>query len=88
MDYWDKQLPDLIEYGFPIDFDRSCVLSSSEDNHSSAQQFSKDVGVYLENEVSYNAMYGPFNENPIKMHISPLMTRDKPGSDNRRTIVF
>ena len=87
IDYWDKQLPDLIEYGFPIDFDRSCVLSSSEDNHSSAQQFSKDVGIYLDNKVSYNAMYGPFNEKPIKMHISPLMTRDKPGSDNRRTIV-
>ena len=87
IDYWDKQLPDLIEYGFPIDFDRSCVLSSSENNHSSAQQFSKDVGVYLDNEVSYNAMYGPFNEKPIKMHISPLMTRDKPGSDNWRTIV-
>ena len=51
---------------FPIDFDRSCVLSSSEDNHSSAQQFSKDVGVYLDNEVAYDAMYGPFNENPIK----------------------
>ena len=32
MDYWDKQLP--------IDFDRSCVLSSSKDNHTSAQQFS------------------------------------------------
>ena len=87
IDYWDKQLPDLIEYGFPIDFDRSCALSSSEDNHSSAQQFSKDVGICLDNEVSYNAMYGPFNDKPIKMHISPLMTRDKPGSDNRRTIV-
>ena len=87
LDYWDKQLPDLIEYGFPIDFDRSCALSSSEDNHTSAQQFSKDVGIYLDNEVSYNAMYGPFNEKPIKMHISPLMTRDKPGSDNRITIV-
>ena len=81
VDYWDKQLPDLIKYGFPIDFDRSCVLSSSENNHSSAQQFSRDVGVYLDNEVAYDAMYGPFNENPIKMHISPLMTRDKLGSD-------
>ena len=32
-------------------------------------------------------MYGPFTDKPIDMHISPLMTREKPGSDNRRTIV-
>ena len=23
-DYWDQQLVDLIEYGFPLDFDRDC----------------------------------------------------------------
>ena len=85
--YWDKQLPDLIEYGFPIDFDRNCLLLSSEENHTSAQQFSRDIDVYLDNEVAYNAMYCPFNEKPIKMHISPLMTRNKQGSDNRRAIV-
>ena len=25
-DYWDKQLPDLIRYGFPLDFDRKNIL--------------------------------------------------------------
>ena len=24
--YWDQQLPDLLEYGFPLDFDRTCNL--------------------------------------------------------------
>ena len=86
-DYWDKQLPDLINYGFPIDFDRTCPLLSTDNNHSSAQQFPKDIEIYLDNEVAYNAMYGPFTDKPIDMHISPLMTREKPGSDNRRTIV-
>ena len=59
----------------------------TDKNHSSAQQFSRDIKLYLDNEVAYNAMYGPFTEKPINMHISPLMTREKPGSDNRRTIV-
>ena len=77
--YWDKQLPDLIEYGFPIDFDRKCHLSFSEDDHSSAHQFPQDI--------AYNTMYGRFMEKPINMHISLLMTRKKQGSDNRRTIV-
>ena len=86
-DYWDKQLPDLIDYGFPIDFDRTCPLLSTDKNHSSAEQFPRDIQLYLDNEVVYNAMYGPFTEKPIDMHISPLMTREKTGSDNRRTIV-
>ena len=86
-DYWDKQLPDLIDYGFPIDFDRTRPLLSTDKNHSSAQKFPQDIEAYLDNEVAYNAMYGPFTEKPIHMHISPLMTREKTGSDNRRTIV-
>ena len=28
-DYFDQQLPDLIEFGFPLDFDRSISLSST-----------------------------------------------------------
>ena len=34
-DFWDKQLPDLIEFGFPLDFDRKNVLESTETNHAS-----------------------------------------------------
>ena len=86
-DYWDKQLSDLIDFGFPIDFDRTCPLLSTDNNHSSAQQFPRDIEVYLNNELAYNAMYGPFTQKPIPIHISPLMTREKSGSDNRRTIV-
>ena len=73
-DYWDKQLPDLLEYGFPLDFDRECPLSSSEDNHFSAYQFSRDIDMYLNKEVAYNAMLCPFTNKPIDMHVSPLMT--------------
>ena len=32
-------------------------------------------------------MYGPFNEPPIDLHISPLMTRTKQNSDEKRTIM-
>ena len=86
-DYWDQQLPDLIEYGFPIDFDRSRPLISAEVNHVSGHEYGSDIEKYLKEEVSFNAMYGPFQEKPINMHISPMMTREKQGSDNRMTIV-
>ena len=85
--YWDHQLPDLIEYRFPIDFDRSRPLISTEVNHASGQEYGNDIEQYLREEVAFNAMYGPFQEKPINMHISPMMTREKQGSDNRRTIV-
>ena len=86
-DYWDHQLPDLIEYGFPIDFDRSRPLISTEVNHASGNDYGNDIEQYLREEVAFNAIYGPFQEKPIHMHISPMMTREKQGSDNRRTIV-
>ena len=36
--YWDQQLCDLLEFGFPLDFDRSCRLHSIEENHTSANE--------------------------------------------------
>ena len=86
-DYWDQQLRDLIEYGFPIDFDRSRPLVFTEVNHASGHEYGSDIESYLKEEVAFNAMYGPFQEKPINMHISPMMTRKKQGSDNWRTIV-
>ena len=86
-DYWDHQLPDLIEYGFPVDFDRSRPLISTEINHASGHEYGNDIEQYLREEVAFNAMYGPVQEKTINMHISPMMTQEKQGSDNRRTIV-
>ena len=34
-DYYDSQLLDLLEFGFPLDFDRSRSLQSTEVNHTS-----------------------------------------------------
>ena len=86
-DYFDQQLPDLIEFGFPLDFDRKQVLGITEDNHPSAKQFPQDIEAYISEELSYGAMMGPFHEPPFPLHISPFLTRDKPGSGTRRTIM-
>ena len=86
-EYFDQQLPDLIEFGFPLDFDRKQVLGITDDNHPSAKQFPEDIEAYISEELSYGAMMGPFNEPPFPLHISPFLTRDKPGSGTRRTIM-
>ena len=87
VNYFDHQLPDLIEFGFPLSFDRSLDLTSTLHNHPSAVQFIDHVDKYIQEELSHQAIIGPFNEMPFKMHVSPFMTRDKAGSNTRRTII-
>ena len=86
-DYWDQQLVDLIQYGFPLDFDRNCVLGTTIDNHASAKEYAPHVDKYIQDELRFGAMIGPFDEKPCTLHVSPFMTRDKAQSDLRRTII-
>ena len=86
--YWDRQLLHLIQFGFPLDFNRSCPLIHEQGNHKSAIEFPNDISAYIEEEKKYNALLGPFDSHPISAgHCSPFMTRAKPNSDRRRVIV-
>ena len=51
--YWDQQLLQLLRFGFPLDFNRSCPLQNEEGNHTSAIQFPLDVDAYIEEECRY-----------------------------------
>ena len=47
-----------------------------------------DVEAYLQEEIEFGAIVGPFLDPPFKeLHISPFMTREKPGGDHRRVIM-
>ena len=86
--YWDQQLLQLIEYGFPLDFNRACKLCHEGVNHKSAIQFPSDIDAYISEETHHGAIIGPFEKNPIEGgHISPFMMRHKPDSDRRRVII-
>ena len=86
--YWDSQLVLLLRYGFPLDFNYSTPLNSVDSNHSSANQYWQDVQAYLDEEKEFGAILGPFQEAPIdNLHVSPFLTRDKPGGAHRRVIV-
>ena len=86
-DYWDQQLVDLLEFGFPLDFDRNSELQSSEENHASGRDHVYDIQCYIQEELKHGNMLGPFDQKPIPLHISPFMTREEPDSEARRTIV-
>ena len=42
---------------------------------------------FLEEELEYKAILGPFDDKPIDMHISPVFVRDKQNSSAKRTIM-
>ena len=70
--YWDQQ---LIEFGYPLDFNRQCPLKFEGDNHTSATEYPADIEAYIQEE-------------PIPGgHCSPFMTRHKPNSERHRVII-
>ena len=85
--YLDRQLLDLLEFWFPLNFDTNTVLTSTVESHASTKQFSSHVESYIKEEIKHGAIFGPYEHKPINLHVSPFMTRDKPDSDTRRTIV-
>ena len=85
--YWDSQICDLLQYGFPLDFDRSIELLSSEVNHTSALTSFQSVQQYLTEELQFQAILGPFYNEPIPLQVSPLMVRNKQNSSNKRIIM-
>ena len=71
-----------------MDFDHKIPLKSNESNHKSAVDFQDHIKLYLQEEMNYGAILGPFRDPPMKqLHISPFMTREKADSDKRRVII-
>ena len=71
-----------------MEFSRNCPLRREGTNHSSAVDYPSDVDAYIKEETEFNAILGPFHQNPIKGgHCSPFMTRHKPNSDRHRVII-
>ena len=54
--YWDQQLLQLLEFGFPLDFNRNCPLRREGTNHSSAIEHPSDVDAYIKEETEFNAI--------------------------------
>ena len=75
MRYWDQQLLELLEYGFPLDSNRVCTLHHEGVNHSSATQFPRDTETYINEERQYGAIIGPFTKIQLKVHTFHISLR-------------
>ena len=75
-----KILGEYLQFGFPLNVDYDVFQFNEEvENHASALQRPEGVDKYFNVEVEKQAMVGPIEEIPFKkLHVSPLMGRDKP----------
>ena len=64
-DYWDQQLLQFLQYGFPLGFNRECKLLCEGGNHKSANDFPSHVQAYIKEELEHGALVGPFPTSPI-----------------------
>jgi hypothetical protein len=77
-----------LEYGFPINYMASEPPVTDSVNHSSANKFPEHIVQHIQTELEHKALLGPFPGKPFVQwtHTSPLMTREKKGSHQRRII--
>ena len=87
VNYWDTQLINLLQYGFPLDFNRASRLVPTETNHSSVLQNKQHVGNYIWEELQFWGIFCPLDSKPLDLHVSPLKVRDKQDSSKKRTIM-
>lgn len=79
VNYKDLLVCDLLEFGFPISFEGSTEKLHTKNqfwkykNHTGAREFPEAINAYIEKEIKYKAIWGPFKNNPFqeKIIISP-----------------
>lgn len=87
--YHDKQVCDYLKFGWPVGYLHSTYPVAIPVNHKSALEYPDHVKKFIQTELSFNALLGPFSEPPFQpwTRLSPLMTRPKKNSIERRVIV-
>ena len=86
----DELILDAIKHGFPVQYSGPpCYDPPLIYNHSSATAHAQTIRDYIRKETDEGALHGPFTAPPFTpwMVFSPMMTRQKPDSRERRVIV-
>ncbi|XP_071177827.1 uncharacterized protein [Mytilus edulis] len=87
--YYDYKIVDFLEFGWPVDYSKHEFPETIVRNHKSALFFSEHIDEYINKELSYNALVGPFKVNPFQVPLatSPLSSVPKKDTIERRTIM-
>lgn len=87
--YHDAEICYFLRYGWPIGYHSPVQPASVQENHPSANCHQQHISAFINKELSFDALAGPFTEPPFQpwTRQSPLMTRPKKATDSRRVIV-
>ena len=87
--YQNKQVVELLRYGFPIECDEKIGTYAVPENHRGTTEFEVKVSEYLSKQINNKTLIGPFKVNPFGEHarFSPLNTVEKRDSMDRRVIL-
>ena len=87
----DDMVMDGINFGFPLQYRGPPLYTSTPvtSNHHSAKYYPQSIQDYINKEKGLGTLVGPFDSPPFIpwCHVSPLMTRPKSDSNDRRIIV-
>ena len=89
-DYFDQEILEFLEFGFPISFQGTNPNRISSPNHKGAREFPKAIDKYLSQELQEGAILGPFKTNPFpgsNLTLSPLNSVPKSDISKRRVIL-
>lgn len=89
VDYHDTMLCDYLEFGWPSGYHSDVSPDTTDKNHPSGQAYLSHISRFIEKELQHRAVIGPFHQDPFEpwVRYSPIMTRPKRDSDQRRVIL-
>lgn len=87
--YYDVKLCQFLKFSWPLGYHLDVPPATVTDNHPSALNNMAHVRDFIEKELNFKAILSPFDDIPFDnwCRISPMMTRPKKGSDDRRIIL-
>lgn len=85
----DRELLDMIKYGFPLGNMGPPSHVTGVPNHPSATNFAQHIDAFISKELDLRGIIGPMKEPPFIewAHMSPVMSRPKRGSSSRLIII-
>lgn len=85
----ERELFSFIKYGFPLGYMGPPSDTKGISNHKSATDYLAQLDKFVEKELSLGGVMGPLHNPPFKewCHVSPLMSREKRGTEDRRVII-
>ena len=83
------ELLQYVKYGFPLGYMGPTSDTKGVPNHPSATNYKTSIDKFIAVELGHGSMIGPCDTPPFSpwMHISPIMTREKRETTDRRVII-